>query len=121
MARCRYMELSVIVHATEDLDAVYRALEAFFGSRPYVFELLEGHYGNPIFRITSFAEDCDGLLDRLCKAAPGLDRYAESRRGPAGEYYIRLDKQALAVGEARPTEADDAVRIKVRTRGPLCT
>ncbi|MEL9991932.1 MAG: RNA-binding domain-containing protein [Thermoproteus sp.] len=105
--RC-FAEISVLVHATEDLDKVYGALLRTFGELPYVIEPLEGHYGNPIYLITAFMDDCRPLLSKLCPllAGRGLE--------PRGELYVRLDKQRLARGELALSNSDDVVRIRIK-------
>ncbi|MCU7788804.1 exosome protein [Pyrobaculum sp. 3827-6] len=117
--RCRYVEISVIIHATESLDRILEALRNFFGPLPIVVEVYEGHHGNPIYLATSYVEDCDGLLDKLCAAFSG--EVPASRGEGEGLYYLRLDKQALARGQVRAVDHDDVVRLKIRTRGGLCT
>ncbi|ACB39705.1 RNA-binding domain-containing protein [Pyrobaculum neutrophilum] len=117
--RCRYVEISVIVHATESLEKVFNALRRFFGELPLVVEIYEGHHGNPIYLVTSYLEDCDALLEKLCSAFGGA---VPASRGEAeGLYYLRLDKQALAAGAVKAVEHDDVVRLKIRTKDGLCS
>ncbi|MEZ0248609.1 MAG: RNA-binding domain-containing protein [Thermoproteus sp.] len=103
--RC-FAEISVLVHATEDLDKIYDTLLRTFGELPYVIEPLEGHYGNPIYLITAFIDDCRPLLERLCPLLVG--------REPNGELYVRLDKQKLARGELALSNSDDVVKIRIK-------
>ncbi|MEM0465053.1 MAG: RNA-binding domain-containing protein [Pyrobaculum sp.] len=117
--RCRYVELSVVIHATEDLDRVVEILRKFFGDIPIVVEVYEGHHGNPIYLATSYIDNCDYLLERLCNAFGGS--IPASAGEGEGLYYLRLDKQALAVGEARAVNHDDVVRLKIRVRNGLCS
>ncbi|MFN7106221.1 MAG: RNA-binding domain-containing protein [Pyrobaculum sp.] len=112
--KCRYVEMSVVVHATESLDRVVETLRNFFGEIPIVVEIHQGHYGNPIYLLTSFLENCDTVLDRLCDILRSIQPAED------GVYYIRLDKQLLARGEARLATHDDIVRIKLRARDGSC-
>jgi len=115
---CRYIELSVIVHATESLDKIIDTLRKAFGDLPFVVEIYEGHYGNPIYLVTSFVENCDALLDKLCGWFNGS--IPATRGEDEGLYYLRLDKQALAAGVVRQAFHDDVVRLKIRVKGELC-
>ncbi|MGC9117941.1 MAG: RNA-binding domain-containing protein [Thermoproteus sp.] len=99
-------EISVLVHATEDLDKVVESLRRFFGDLPYVIQKLEGHYGNPIYLITALQPDCARLLERLCPAV--------SKAQQEGEWFVRLDKQRLVRGEVALSNSDDVVRIRIK-------
>ncbi|ABO07931.1 RNA-binding domain-containing protein [Pyrobaculum calidifontis] len=116
--RCRYVELSVVVHATESLDKVIDLLKKAFGDLPFVVEIYEGHHGNPIYLVTSFVENCDTLLDKLCGWFNGS--IPATRGEDEGLYYLRLDKQALAAGVVRQAFHDDVVRLKIRVKGEMC-
>lgn len=116
--RCRYIEISVIVHATESLDRVVETLRKFFGDIPLVVEKYEGHHGNPIYLITSFLDDCDALLKKLCETFGG--EVPASKGEAEGLYYLRLDKQALAMGIVKAVTHDDVIRLKIRTKNGLC-
>ncbi|CCC81589.1 RNA-binding domain-containing protein [Thermoproteus tenax] len=100
--RC-FIELSLLVHATEDLDKVFKSLRRFFGDLPYIIQPLQGHYGNPIYLITAYSENCEGLLAILC---PHI--------GNSAEAYIRLDKSKLVQGEVAVSRGDDVVRLRIR-------
>lgn len=115
---CRFVEISVVVHATESLDKVVNSLRDFFGDLPFVVEIYEGHHGNPIYLVTSYVDKCDGLLDRLCRAFNG--KVPATQGEDEGLYYLRLDKQALATGVARAVSHDDVVRLKIRVKNGLC-
>lgn len=110
--RCRYVEVSVIVHATENLGKVVNSLKTL-GDFPVVVEILEGHYGNVIYLLTLYIENCDELLKKLCDAFGGT---LPASRGDDGVYYLRLDKQHLAGGLLKVAEHDDVVRLKIRAR-----
>ncbi|MFB6491527.1 MAG: RNA-binding domain-containing protein [Thermoproteus sp. AZ2] len=113
--RC-FAEVSVIVHATEDLDLVFSSLKSFFGDLPYIIQPLEGHYGNPLYLITAFIDDCEDVLKKLCAALPEVARLEPA---PGREYYVRLDKQKFVGGVLALSASDDVVRIKVKAHG-LC-
>jgi RNA binding exosome subunit len=114
------MEISVVVHATESLEKVFDALRRFFGEIPFVVEIYEGHHGNPIYLVTSFLNNCDGVLAKLCDAFGG--RIPASVGESKDLYYLRLDKQALARGVVKAAEQqDDVVRLRIRVRDGLCS
>ncbi|MEZ0319444.1 MAG: RNA-binding domain-containing protein [Pyrobaculum sp.] len=115
---CRFVEISVVVHATESLDKVIGSLRSFFGDLPFVVEIYEGHHGNPIYLVTSYVDKCDWVLERLCKAFNG--EVPASRGEDEGLYYLRLDKQALAIGVVKAVSHDDVVRLKIRVKNGLC-
>lgn len=110
--RCRYVEISVIVHATESLDKVLESLKNL-GELPVVVEVLEGHYGNVIYLLTSYVENCDDLIKKLCEAFGGS---LPAVRDSDGVYYLRLDKQHLATGVLKAVDHDDVIRLKIRAR-----
>ena len=113
------MEISVVVHATESLERVFDALRRFFGEIPLVVEIYEGHHGNPIYLVTSFLNNCDGVLAKLCDAFGG--RIPASEGESKDLYYLRLDKQALVRGVVKAAEQqDDVVRLRIRVRDGLC-
>lgn len=114
---CRYVELSAIIHATEDADLIYNALRSFFGELPYVLEVLRGHYNNPIYKITAFTENCNNILEKLCKN-PDFLKQIELSKAPSGEFYARLDKQKFVNGELIFVNADDVIRLKIRADNP---
>ena len=113
------MEISVVIHATEGLERVFDALRRFFGEIPLVVEIYEGHHGNPIYLVTSFLNNCDGVLAKLCNAFGG--RIPASEGESKDLYYLRLDKQALVRGVVKAAEQqDDVVRLRIRVRDGLC-
>lgn len=105
-------EIWVIAHATEDLDVIISTLKSAFGDLPYIIEPLVGHYGNPIYLISAFTEDCGELLRKLCQELGG--ELGSLQPSPAREYFIRLDKQRLARGGLAASNSDDVVKIRVR-------
>ena len=118
--RCRFVEISVVVHATESLEKVFNALRRFFGDMSLVVEIYEGHHGNPIYLVTSFLDSYDGVLAKLCDAFGG--EVPASKGESEGLYYLRLDKQALVRGVVKAAEQqDDVVRLKIRVRDGLCS
>lgn len=114
--RCRYIEIGVIIHSTESVDKIVEILRKAFGDIPIVVEIYEGHYGNPIYLATSYLENCDHLLKKLCEHFGGNIPASFDN----GVYYLRLDKQALARGRFVAVNHDDVVRLKIRVKNGLC-
>ena len=118
------VEVSYLVHATEDPEKVGRAVAALLRtSRGEATERLQGHYGNEIFRVRihltgdEAARACDSLFVRMQPVAKaevlgGLDSFIDQHSA----LFLRLDKQALVSGEVAPGSADP-VRIKIKPRG----
>ena len=119
------LEISVIAHATEDLEKVVEAIKnsvprELWGELERGMEVspLEGHYGNPVTRIVvklrgKRAEEAMRYI--VSKLDRGdfetliftLDRRFDGR----GRIYIRLSKQDAYLGKLRVAEGDDVLRI----------
>jgi RNA binding exosome subunit len=117
----RSVEVSYLVHATEDgekvAEAVARALGG--GSEP-VIEALEGHHGNPISKVTFQIEGeaSDRAAASILSAIPSAVRRPiadeiELHLDEHGALYIRLDKQSVVLG--RPALGDaNPVRVRIK-------
>ena len=110
-------KISAIVHATEDVDRVLRALSRVFpeGSLPSKAETrrFNGHYGNEI-RIVGLSirgAYARSLLKYLWKSLASFDRVLildtlEKHLDPSGGLHLRLDKEELFRGILRVKDQD---------------
>ncbi len=125
----RALEARVFVHATEDKDKVVKALleiipDDLRRNINIEEEVLEGHYGNPIIKLSVSVEGKDAsrvleyLLSRLSPADKRLLAASlEDRVDREGTLYIRLSKQEAYKGNIYVYESDDVIRISVRFTG----
>ena len=117
------LEVSYLVHATEDPERVRAAVSSLlgFGGEPQE-DRLEGHFGNPILRVSYHltGEEAQSGFDRL---ASRMGQALRTRlKGELGEHldehfalYLRLDKQELLSGNLEISDADP-VRVRVKPR-----
>ena len=125
----RAVEARVFVHATEDKEKVIQALlevlpENLRREVEIEEERLEGHYGNPIIKLTIRVEGEDArrvleyLLSRLSAADKRLLAASlEDRVDREGTLYFRISKQEAYKGNIYIYEADDVIRISVHFTG----
>jgi len=120
-----YIDIRFFAHATEDLNKVIEAVQRLLPAH-HVDDImfkrhdLRGHYGNPISffesKITSreiintFIENLTSRLNRLDKETLRREFDLHTAKG---SLYIRLDKQALLLGELKLCTADP-VRVRIR-------
>ncbi len=130
MTRPVRLELAAHAHATEDEGRVRRALlnlvpPELRGRAELERVVVEGHYSNPIVRLTLRLEGEDAVA-ALRHLASALDEYEkrlldatlESRYdGREGRLYVRLSKQEAYLGRVRIFEGDDVVRMVVVFQG----
>ena len=123
-----YVELSFLVHATEDRDKVLTAAHNLLPPE-HVEEVdisqknLKGEYGNPIAIFETIIRDpeiADGLLRNVGSNLSPIDKEALLEdlelRLTKGNLYLRLDKQAAFKGKPELCLADPIrLRIKFRT------
>jgi RNA binding exosome subunit len=117
------LEVSYLVHATEDAGKIGSAVASFLGDigEPKAEEM-EGHFGNAITRIIYHltGENAQrAFAELISKMDPSLKRRL---RGEVGEHldehsalYLRLNKQRLLAGVLELTDADP-VRLRVKPR-----
>ena len=120
------LDVSYILHATEDADKVSVAVRTLVGegATPELEEM-EGHFGNSIRKVSLHlhGEEATEAFTRLTARMP------ESLRSSVAEdidecvdehssLYLRFDKQRLVQGEVA-AGYDDAVRFKVKPRAFL--
>jgi len=124
-----YLEATAIVHSTEDIEKVRKALMEVFppsvrSSIKIEQDEATGHFGNPIIRLSARVDCVDAestlryILGRLDDADVGyLKGSLEDRVDKNGVLYLRLSKQDAYLGRLSIYEADDVVRISVHIRG----
>jgi RNA binding exosome subunit len=123
MSPIQSLEVSYLVHSTEDQEKISSAVESTLGiEEPSAAEELTGHFGNRIVHVscrltgqaasTAFA----GLARRMSPSAK------KELVGSLGEtvdehstLYIRLDRQALLKGEIA-FGGGEPVRVRVKPR-----
>lgn len=117
------LEVSYMVHATEDSAKISAAVTSLFGHLGgEKSDRLEGHFGNPIVRVTyhmtgedaqrafqRFASKMDLTLKKRLKVE--LDEHLDEHFA----LYLRLDKQRLLSGRLELTNSD-TVRVRVKPR-----
>lgn len=121
--RIRSVEISFVVHSTEDegrlLETVSRELR--LDQRLFESNELEGHYKNPmlkvrahltgkkadefVFRLFSFLSDSDTKT-----IGEEMDKYIDEHK----KLYLRLDKQLLCKGRISLSQTDP-IRIKIKS------
>ena len=121
------IEVSLFVHATEDLDKVMESLKNVLGDNianvSFHRDDLQGHYGNPIiFLKAKIHEDAliKGIMEALAERIENADRgyllsNAERCTDDKGSFFLRLDKQAAYLGRIVASQADP-IHIKIRPR-----
>jgi len=122
-----YIDVRVFAHATEDLAKVEAATKNLFPtslSETVVFQktTLWGHHQNPIILIEAKLDDrklLPAALERLGKSLSSLDKeqlYQDIKLHlDKGNLYLRFDKQAAYLGNAKFTQ-NDPIHIKIHFR-----
>jgi len=117
------VEVSCLVHSTEDEGRLRRAMEGMLGLDASArSEELEGHHGNRIVRV-SYSLTGDAASSAFSKLVSSLplearDELAGSLGATVDEHhalYLRLDKQALVSGRLA-LGGSESVRIRVKPR-----
>jgi len=103
----------MIIHATEDIPKLVKAVKSLLGEQPYILELLTGHHGNVIIRLYTYIKDCSNIFERICRELDdeGKRLINEFRRGDV--VVIRLDKEDLVSGVLRYSTGDNVLRLSM--------
>jgi RNA binding exosome subunit len=117
------LEVTYLVHATEDPERLERALSGLLqtSAKPEL-ELLEGHFGNTITRVRVHltGDEASEALMHVVRSMPvslkkqilsDISSYLDEHNA----FFLRLDKQRLVTGSAA-LGPGDAVRLKVKPR-----
>lgn len=115
----RWIEARTYCHATEDETRLDKALAFMCPEGETVREVLEGHFGNTLVRLTRRIEDRQsirGLWDRWSAAGltESIGRDVDARVDEEGILHFRLDKQAAF--QERLVLATDVDTIDVRLK-----
>jgi RNA binding exosome subunit len=126
------LEISCLVHATEDHEKVMRAVRVLLPDR-YVEEVrfshdaLQGYYKNPIALYKARITDrrvISGIVAKLTGELGPSDRRTLttnfSRYVDRRILYLRFDKQDAYLGKLRLAHADP-IRVKIRLSFPPTT
>lgn len=126
----RYVELETFSHATESPEKVLEAAlslipEELREKAKIKTQKLSGHYGNPItmFRIRVSGVGAQKTLERIASKMSQADKLQlrkelGRRLDRSMNLYLRLNKQAAYLGEARLAD-EDPIRVKVSLGGRL--
>ena len=114
-----WIDARTFCHATEDEDRVRGALEFAMPAGETAREALEGHFGNPLIRLTRRVEEGKAIRAVWYGwSASGLPsaiaKDLEARVDEEGVLHFRIDKQAAY--EERLGLASDADAIDVRLK-----
>jgi RNA binding exosome subunit len=117
------LDVSYLLHATEDPERVAAAVRWLVGSEaPFESEEMEGHFGNSIRKVSAHlhGEDATRAFARLMARMPRALRESVAKEidGLIDEHsslYLRFDKQRLVQDEIA-TGYGEAIRLKVKPR-----
>jgi RNA binding exosome subunit len=119
-----YIDIRVFAHATENQTKVETATKNLFPpelTETLVFEknTLSGHHSNPIIMLTAKLTDRKLLPGALEKLGAGLSSLDKDQLNEEiglhlekGNLYLRFDKQAAFLGQAKFTQ-NDPIHVKV--------
>ena len=117
------LEVSFLVHATEDESRVVEAIRSQLSIRDSpTMEVLEGHFGNRIVRVKYHAtgQEATRLFAHISSSIPSLERkriLSDIGRNldEHNALFLRFSKQELLAHRLVLSE-NDPVRIKVKPR-----
>ncbi|MCX8188364.1 MAG: hypothetical protein N3F64_01470 [Nitrososphaeria archaeon] len=98
------IEISFLVHATEDEKKLFEAIKSIFNLDPENFaqNVFEGHYGNPIYKYTAIIKGnltqhvLRIIFERLDMADKNvLTKSIEERIDEHKNLYLRIEKSSL--------------------------
>jgi RNA-binding protein len=104
------IEISILIHATEDenkvLEPILEFIEQSAESIKIDFIKTEGHWKNPIHRLVISADkEPDKIFKKLYTklvenySENEADSYIKTNTDKKGDFYIRLDKQKFCIGK----------------------
>ncbi len=121
------IEISVLIHATEDenkvLKSVLEFMEQSTESIKMDFIKTEGHWKNPIHRlIISVDNEPDKIFDKIYSklveysSESDVDSFIKTNTDKKGYFYIRLDKQKFCMGKIILSDCD-SIRMVFKKLG----
>ena len=116
------VEVSTIIHATEDPVKVDKAIQNLLLDihQPFTRRYLEGHHGNPIVKVEAklmhktamqFAQQFIKRLTQSNRLMLLRDLHLHS--DDEGNLFIRVDKQKSFLGNFQIAD-DDPIRVKIK-------
>jgi RNA-binding protein len=119
------VDVSVIIHATEDDNKILQSLTDLFCVHPSIFRrtVSLGHWGNRILLISGRLDGASAqrLIQKIWNSLNAIERdqvgkTQNSLIDDRGNLYVRLDKQRLCQGKISLSESD-SVRFRFRPAG----
>jgi RNA binding exosome subunit len=121
------LDISVLVHATEDDNKIIQYILEYFekssNSKQIEIVKTEGHWKNPITRINiTLSKHMDYYFEILMNELKNIHgeieftQYLKNNVDEKGSIYLRLDKQKLCLGKVN-LSANDSVRLIFRSKG----
>jgi RNA-binding protein len=115
----RWIEARVYCHATEDEARVEAALAFAFPQGSTVREALEGHFGNPLVRLTRRIEDRESIRSQWQRWSSGglsnrIRDEVVARVDKEGILHFRVDKQAAFQGRLELAKDSDAIDVRLK-------
>ncbi len=114
-----WIEVRTYCHATEEEELVARALETACPSGDVRRETLEGHFGNPLVRLTKRVVDAKGIAvvwDRWTASGVlgTIARDLDARVDEEGVLHFRIDKQRAYEGRLEVAREPDTIDIRLK-------
>lgn len=103
----------MIIHATEDVAKLVRAVQSILGNQPYILELLMGHHGNPIIRLQTYVKDCSEILEKICSLLDEDSKRLVNQFRRGDVVVIRLDKDELVYGVLKFSTGDNVLKLSM--------
>ena len=124
MSEIKKAEIDLLVHATEDMDKIIRAVKETLNIlEEGEMMKLYGHYGNPIIRVKFRLkkERANEVFHKVLKSLDEKDRDLtlwdlDISIDDSGWFFLRLDKQKLVEGKIKIGKSD-AIRMKFFIKG----
>jgi RNA binding exosome subunit len=115
----RRIEARTFCHATEDEARVATALAFACPGGETSRELLEGHFGNPLVRLTRRVEKAAAIRTvwerwTAARLPTWIAKDVEARVDEDGFLHFRLDKQAAYRETLEAAHGSDAIDIRVK-------
>lgn len=116
-----WIEVRAYVHATEDEDRVSKAIDAVCVGPDLAREVLEGHFGNPIVRLSRRLETVDEIRAawerwRSAGTLSEISKELEGRIDEDGILHLRLDKQAAYGGRLALAREGDPIDVRIKLK-----
>jgi len=116
-----WIEVRAYVHATEEEGRVSKAIETVAAGPDVAREVFEGHFGNPIVRLSRRLETVDGIRAtwerwRSAGALSEVSKDLPGRIDEDGILHVRFDKQAAYGGRFALGREGDAIDVRIKLK-----